>query len=136
MDTTTRNDLGTALLRVSLGLMFIAHGFYLKLFVFGLEGTVGFFGSIGFPAWIAYLTILGESLGGLALVLGIGTRWVSLALVPILIGAASVHWGNGWVFSNEGGGWEYPVYLVVLAVAQSLLGSGAFSLDRKLGWAR
>jgi putative oxidoreductase len=53
---------------------------------------------------------------------------VSLALVPILLGAMWAHLGNGWVFSNANGGWEYPLYLAVLAAAQSLLGDGAFAL--------
>ncbi|MDT8408706.1 MAG: hypothetical protein RQ741_03815 [Wenzhouxiangellaceae bacterium] len=55
------------------------------------------------------------------------------AILPVLLGALYVHLGNGWVFSNAGGGWEYPLYLVALAVAQFLLGAGAWSLDRKLG---
>lgn len=134
MNATTRIDYGTALLRISFGVMLFAHGFVLKYMTFGLAGTAGFFESIGFPGWTAYLVFFGETFGGLALILGIGTRWVSLATLPILIGALTVHTGAGWVFSNEGGGWEYPLYLVVLAVAQFLLGAGAFSLDRKLGW--
>ena len=58
-----------------------------------------------------------EAVGGVLLVLGVGTRWVSLALVPILLGAMWAHLGNGWVFSNANGGWEYPLYLAVLALA-------------------
>ena len=62
------------------------------------------------------------------LILGVGTRWVSLALVPILLGATWVHSGNGWVFSAENGGWEYPAFLTLAAVVQALLGPGAFAL--------
>lgn len=133
MGQQTRTDLATALLRVSFGLMFIAHGLYLKVFVFGFEGTAGFFGSLGLPGWTAFLVIAAETLAGIALVLGFLTRWASVAVIPVLLGAVWVHIGNGWVFSNQGGGWEYPAYLVILAVAQALLGAGAFSLDRKLG---
>lgn len=133
MNRQNRIDRGIALLRVSFGVMLFAHGFVLKLMTFGLAGTAGYFESIGYPGWTAYLVFFAETFGGLALIAGIGTRWVSAAILPVLIGALLVHTGNGWVFSNQGGGWEYPLYLVVLAVAQSLLGSGAYALDRKLG---
>ena len=56
------------------------------------------------------------------------TRWVALALVPILLGATWVHSGNGWLFSAEGGGWEYPFFLALAAVVQALLGDGAHAL--------
>jgi putative oxidoreductase len=71
-----------------------------------------------------------EAVGGVMLVLGVRTREVAAALIPILAGALWVHAGNGWVFSNAGGGWEYPVYLIVLSAAQVLLGEGAFALSR------
>ncbi|MCE8016941.1 DoxX family protein [Halomonas sp. MCCC 1A17488] len=120
----------TALLRVSLGVMALAHGL-LKVFVFTVPGTVGYFESIGLPALIAYLTILAEVGGGLALILGIYSRWVSLALIPVLIGAAWVHAGNGWVFSNPGGGWEYPVFWAVALLVQAGLGSGSLVVSRR-----
>lgn len=121
--------LGITLLRVSLGVMFIAHGLLLKFFTFGLAGTAAFFSSLGLPAWTAYATFAAETLGGAALVLGIKGRWVALALSPIPLGALfTAHAANGWVFSAPGGGWEYPAYLFVLSIAQFLLGDGAYSL--------
>ncbi|MGE0559505.1 MAG: hypothetical protein AB7O69_14685, partial [Burkholderiales bacterium] len=63
------------------------------------------------------------------LLAGVGTRWVALATVPLLLGAALVHLPNGWVFSAQGGGWEYPVFLALAAVVQSLLGDGAYALS-------
>ncbi|MGQ4880554.1 DoxX family protein [Billgrantia sp. LNSP4103-1] len=118
------------LLRVSLGVMALAHGL-LKVFVFSVPGTVGYFESIGLPGFIAYLTILAEVGGGLALLLGVYTRWVSLALIPVLLGATWVHAGNGWVFSNPGGGWEYPVFWAVALLVQAGLGSGSLVLNRR-----
>ena len=115
-------------LRVSLGLMYIAHSVVLKLFVFTLPGTAQFFGSLGLPPASAYLVFAAEAIGGLALILGIRTRWVAAALIPILLGATWTHAGNGWVFSNAGGGWEYPVFLIAMSVVQILLGDGAYSL--------
>ena len=67
--------------RLALGTMFLAHGL-LKVFVFTLPGTVGFFESIGFPGWTAYLVTLAEIVGGAALILGIRSRAVSTALLP------------------------------------------------------
>ena len=117
------------LLRLSLGTMFLAHGL-LKVMVFTPAGTVGFFNSLGLPGWMAYATIGAEIVGGLLLIAGIRTRLVALALLPILLGAVWVHSGNGWLFSNEGGGWEFPLFLVFSAAAQVLLGDGAYSLGK------
>lgn len=119
---------GAFLLRVALGVMLLAHA-ALKIFVFTVPGTVGFFASLGLPAVAAYLVIGGELLGGLALLVGFRTRLVALAALPILLGASWAHLGNGWAFSNPNGGWEYPVFLVVAAVVQALLGGGAFAFD-------
>ena len=120
------------ILRIALGAMFIAHGLLLKVFVFTLPGTAQFFASLGLPEWTAYAVAGAETIGGLMLVLGIQARWVALALVPVLIGATWTHSGNGWVFSNAGGGWEYPALLTVLAFVQTLLGDGAFAMWRSV----
>lgn len=124
-------DYGIALLRVSLGAMFIAHSVLLKYFTFTLAGTAQFFESLGLPGALAYAVFWLEAIGGVLLVLGVQTRVVAAALVPVLVGATWVHAGNGWVFSAANGGWEYPLYLTVLAIAQVLLGEGAFALSRR-----
>lgn len=134
LPSTTRSvsrstaDYGIALLRIALGAMFLAHGL-LKVLVFTLPGTAAFFASVGFPGFLAYIVAPAEILAGVALLVGYRTRLVAALTVPLLIGAASVHFGNGWIFSAPKGGWEYPVYLIVAAVAQSLLGGGACALD-------
>lgn len=115
------------ILRLALGVMFIAHAL-LKYIVFTLPGTVKFFESVGLPGPLAYLTIAAELVGGALILLGIGTRAVSIALTPILLGAAWVHAGNGWVFNAPNGGWEYPVFLAAAALVLALLGDGKFAL--------
>lgn len=125
---TSASQFGIALLRIALGAMFLAHGL-LKVLVFTLPGTAGFFESVGFPGFLAYVVVPAEVLAGIALLAGFRTRLVAAATIPLLIGAASVHLGNGWLFSSANGGWEYPVYLIVAALAQSLIGGGAFAFD-------
>ena len=134
MNTDPLSAYGVALLRISLGVMYLAHSVVLKLFTYGLPGTAGYFESIGLPGWLAYVTFAAEAVGGLMLVLGIYGRWVAIALTPALLGAIIwAHGANGWVFTAPNGGWEYPLYLIVLSLAQFLLGDGALALRRSDG---
>lgn len=125
----TSPELAALLLRVSLGAVFISHA-GLKLLVFGLDGTAAFFAAHGFPGWTAHMVFTAELLGGIALVLGTWTRLVALALVPVMFGALTVHWPNGFWFDAPNGGWEYVAFLVVALVTQALLGDGACALGR------
>lgn len=118
-------------LRVSLGVMYMAHSLVLKHFMYTLPGTAQFFTSIGLPAALAYLTFWGELVGGVALLAGIGTRIVALGLIPILLGATWVHAGNGWVFSAANGGWEYPVFLIAASLVAALLGDGKYAVGNR-----
>jgi len=72
--------------------------------------------------------MLAEVGGGLALIAGIYVRLVSLALVPVLLGAVWVHAGNGWMFSAPKGGWEFPAFWTVALLAQAMLGAGAYAV--------
>ena len=127
MTNTTKSDYAALVLRVSSGVLFLAHGL-LKVNVFTIAGTVGYFESLGLPGVFAYLTIFAELAGGAALILGVATRLVSLALIPVLLGATWVHAGNGWLFSSEGGGWEFPLFWAIILVAIALQGAGAYAL--------
>lgn len=132
MDSTRINDApayGVALLRISLGVMWVAHAL-LKLLVFTLPGTVAYFASIGLPGVLAYPVLAAELAGGALLILGVYARQVSLALMPILAVAAWVHLPNGWAHTSPNGGWEYPVFLMVASAALWLLGDGALVLRR------
>ncbi len=119
-------------LRAALGVMFIAHGL-LKYYVYTLPGTVEFFQSLGLPAVLAYATFWAELIGGALILVGVYSRWVALALVPILVGATWAHAGNGWVFSAPNGGWEYPVFLTIAAGVLALLGDGKYALSSLFG---
>lgn len=122
---------GALVLRLSLGIMFIAHA-ALKYYVFTLPGTAQFFASLGLPAALAYATFWAELLGGIAITAGLYGRYVSAALIPILLGATWAHAGNGWVFSAPNGGWEYPAFLTAAALAHVLVGDGAYALGNRL----
>jgi putative oxidoreductase len=123
---------GITLLRVSLGLMWVAHAL-LKPLVFTMAGTSQFLDSVGLPGDLAWPLFLTELLGGLALLAGVYARQVSLLLAPVMAVAAWVHVPNGWVHTSTGGGWEYPVFLTVASFALWLLGDGAFALRRSAG---
>jgi putative oxidoreductase len=122
--------LGTTVLRLSLGTMWLTHGLVLKLMTFGIAGLSGWLVSQGLPAALAWPLALAETVGGLLILLGIHGRWVSLALLPILVGATTIHAANGWVFTNANGGWEYPVFLLAASIAHVLLGDGPYALRR------
>lgn len=126
-DTTKTTPYGALLLRLTLGTALLAHGL-LKVLVFTVPGTVAFFDSIGYPGFMAYLVIAAELGGGVALIAGVYVRTISLALVPVLIGATLQHAGNGWLFTNEGGGYEFPLFWTATLLVQALLGAGAHAV--------
>jgi putative oxidoreductase len=116
------------ILRITLGILFLAHA-GLKVFVFTPAGAAQFFGSLGLPPALAYLTIAVETSGGIALIVGFFTRWVSLALIPVLLGAITfVHGPAGFFFNNPNGGWEYLAFWIAALVTQALLGDGALAV--------
>ena len=93
------------LLRISMGILFILQGAYLKAFVFGMAGAGKYFTSLGLPDWFARLVMLYQTVGGLMLILGVYTRWVAVFLgLHLLVAAWLGHGANGWNFSNKGGG--------------------------------
>jgi putative oxidoreductase len=135
--TNDRNaSIAALLLRVSMGAMFLAHSVLLKIMEFTPAGTAQYFESIGYPGFLAYVVIAAELGGGLLLIAGIRVRWVSLAFIPLMIGATLQHVPNGWMFGYEGGGWEFPVFWTVALAALALLGNGALSAERLLVPAR
>lgn len=129
MNDILNSATSTFILRVSLAAVLLAHSLYLKLVIFTLAGTAHFFGSIGLPEVLAYVVFAVEAVSGMALLLGFKARLFSALVVPVLLGATWVHSTNGWLFTNTGGGWEYPLLLTVLAVAQVGLGGGRYAIS-------
>jgi len=132
----SRSDLipyAAVILRLSLGALFLAHG-SLKLLVFKPSGTAAYFRSLGLPGFVGYLTMAAELGGGTLLILGIATSFVALALIPLILGTIfMVHGSKGWLFTNEGGGWEFPALWTAALLVQVLLGSGALSVGHAIG---
>ncbi|WP_329764188.1 DoxX family protein [Stenotrophomonas geniculata] len=119
---------GATLLRLALGVLFLAHALT-KLLVFTPAGTAAYFESLGLPGALGYLTIGVELVITVALLLGVYARWVGLVGVPLLLGTiVTVHGANGFVFANAGGGWEYPAFWALALVVLFLVGDGKWTL--------
>lgn len=120
---------GALVMRISLGVVLIAHSLYLKMMVFSLAGTANYFGSIGLPGWSAYAVFMVEAVSGVLLIIGYKTRLSAAIVVPVLLGATWAHSANGWLFTAANGGWEYPLFLSLIAVSVGLTGPGALALE-------
>lgn len=126
--TKNQQDWALAILRVGVGAVFVAHGAQ-KLFTYGIAGTTGAFGQMGipFPGLTAPLITLLEFFGGLALIAGFLTRFVSLGLVFNMLGAiAFVHIGAGFFMPK---GYEFALLLLVASLGLMIAGPGAVSID-------
>ncbi len=123
----SREDVAMTLLRISLGIVFVAHA-VLKFAVFGMSGTELFFNAVGLWPWLAWPVTVIEFVFGLAILIGFWTRWAAIGLIPIMLGAFWVHWPNGWVFSVPNGGWEYPAFLIAGLVCLIVGGAGKFAV--------
>ena len=125
-----KESCGKLLLRLSIGVLFILHGVYLKAFVFGMAGFGEYFATLGLPEWFAWPVMLYETIGGLMLILGIYTRWVAGFLgIHLLVATYMAHLENGWLFTSNGGGYEFAVFWALACFALALLGAGAHTLQ-------
>ena len=132
MNRLLNPETSALILRVTLSTVLLAHSLYLKMVVFTLAGTAQFFVSIGLPAILAYIVFLLEAIVGIGLLLGFYTRIFSALIIPVLLGATWVHSASGWLFTNTGGGWEYPLVLSLMAIVQLGLGDGKCALSHYL----
>lgn len=120
--------IGTLLLRLVLGISFFIHG--LVKFQGGIENTVGWFESIGILGFFAYAVATLELVGGIALILGIGTRVVSAFFVVLMVGAIiKVKFAIGFLGTSEMAGYELDLAFLVIALFLVLNGSKFLSID-------
>lgn len=121
---SNRNQVGSLLLRVVLGIVFLAHG--AVKFQSGITNIAGWFDSIGLPGGLAYIVATIELVGGIALILGIGTRVVSALIGLIMVGAIiKVNFALGFI-----DGYAYDLVLLIVAVYLVLNGSKLFALEQ------
>ncbi len=128
---SSKIDLASLLLRVSVGGMFVLHGIG-KAFVVGIDSVIEAFLAQGFPIWTVYFSTVLEILGGILLLLGLHTRAAALVLMPITVGILVYHFPNGWAFQSAGGGWEYPQLILIALLAIFLLDSGTYKVKNIL----
>ncbi|ALA54123.1 DoxX family protein [Shouchella clausii] len=123
----TKTEIGILLVRVTVGIIFLFHG--LDKFNGGIEGTGAFFDSIGIPAAMASVVAFVEIIGGLALILGLGTRIVGAMFAAIMVVAIiTAKWNAGLL-----GGYELDLILLVTSLLLVLNGSKLLAIDQLFG---
>ncbi|WP_409252878.1 DoxX family protein [Bacillus sp. SCS-153A] len=126
-----KNEAGAAIIRIFLGATFFIHG--LAKFQGGIENTAAFFESLGLPGFTAYVVALIELLGGLALVLGIGTKIVSILFAIIMVVATfKVKLAGGFLGNGEAAGFELDLALLAMAVFLVVTNKSSLALDNVL----
>lgn len=134
----TDDSWASLVLRVVLGLVMFAHGAQKLLGWFGgngFSGTMGFFTNVMHLPWlIAFLVIIGESVGSLALIVGLLTRFTAASFIVIMLGAIAMsHWPVGffmnWFGNQQGEGFEYHLLVIGMSAALLIVGGGKWSVD-------
>jgi len=131
MQNDRKRDLGIAVLRVAAGIVFLKHGGQ-KVFGFGLGGVGAAFAQMGFPlpAILGPFVALLEFAGGLALIAGLLTRWVSILFaIEMAVAVLKVHLAAGFFLPA---GFEFAFTMFAASVALALAGPGAVALDRMI----
>lgn len=136
----TENDIVATLLRLAIGIVIIPHGAQ-KAFGwfggYGLDGTMGYFESLGIPAILGWLAIIAELGGGIALVLGFLGRVAAFGIACVMATAAmlqhiQVGFFMNWSGQLQGEGFEYHILAVAICVAIMIKGSGPMSVDARI----
>lgn len=125
-------DVGPLVTRVVVGIIFLVHG--LQKVGMGVGGTAGFLESLGLPfaTVLAVLLIIGEVVGGVALILGVMTRfWAAVGVIISLVALFSVHFAKGFLASN--GGYEFILLIGAVMLSLVVMGAGKYSVDRQIG---
>lgn len=133
----THDDITTFLLRITLGAVFFPHG---AQKVLGWFGGYGFAGTMGaftqqmhIPALFAFLAIMAEFAGSIALLLGLFTRVAAAGIAGVMAVAMTMHWQHGffmnWYGQQKGEGIEYHLLALGIALALVIRGAGRWALD-------
>lgn len=126
-----RNEIGKVILRAIFGLTFFIHG--LSKFQGGITNTVGYFDSLGIPGFIAYVVAVIEVLGGIALILGLGTRIFSVLFALIMVGAIiTAKLPAGFLGNGQMAGYELELILFAVSIYFVFANKSQLSLDQKL----
>lgn len=124
-------EIGTTILRVFLGITFLVHG--AAKFQGGIENTVGFFESLGLPGFTAYAVALIELVGGFAMIVGLGTRIVSILFAAVLaVAIIKVKIAGGFLGNGQMAGYELDLALLVIAIYLALVNKTQIALDNVL----
>jgi putative oxidoreductase len=134
----TSDDRVPMLARLALGIMIFPHGAQKLLGWFGgpgIDGALGYYATLGFPAWLGWIAMVTEFAGGVLLLAGFLSRvWAAGVAIIMLVAVARVHWPVGffmnWSGNQSGEGFEFHILAVTLALIVVLRGSGALSVDR------
>ncbi|MCA1022022.1 DoxX family protein [Halobacillus litoralis] len=126
-----KKDAGSLVMRAVVGIIFFMHG--LAKFQGGISGTAGWFESMGIPGFAAYATAVIELIGGLLLLIGLGTRITAALLAVIMIGAiVTVKWEAGLMGSDGAAGYELDLALFAIAFYFVWNGSSTLSVDQMI----
>lgn len=124
----TKNTIVSTIARVVLGILFLAHGID-KLHM-GLSNVEAWFNSIGVPGVLAYVVATIELVGGIMLIIGIFTRYVSAIFVMMLIGAIfTTKLSIGLLGNGQMAGYELDLSFIVIAIYLIVAERSPLSLD-------
>jgi putative oxidoreductase len=119
----------TVIMRVVMGIIFMVHG--IAKFQMGLSNVEAWFGSLGIPGFIAYAVAVLELVGGIMLIVGLFTRYVSVLFVVMLIGAiVTVKLSAGLLGNDQGAGYELDLGFMLISMYLAVAGSSPLSVDR------
>ncbi|GAM15801.1 putative membrane protein [Mesobacillus selenatarsenatis SF-1] len=128
MEMLKKHEAAATILRIVLGATFLIHG--AAKFQGGIENTVGFFESLGFPGFSAYIVALVELIGGLAMVLGVGTRVVSILFAIVLaVAVVKVKLAGGFLGNGQMAGFELDLALLAISIFLAITNKSLFALD-------
>lgn len=126
-----KNEVVTTILRVFLGATFLIHG--LAKFQGGIENTAGFFESLGIPGFTAYVVALIELIGGIAVILGIGTRVISILFAIVLaVAIVKVKIAVGFLGNGQMAGYELDLALMAISIYLAATNKSVLALDNVL----